>query len=280
MNPFKETKALFSNAISVDFPLSYEGWLAVKADLKAAALFVNFYDQITLAWSKAKSEFTADEDGVSIVMQYLIKNVPIISDNEKKYNPSYIYRVAYNCMGCLRRVQREQDRYSLTTGQYAVVDDDNEVDLFATIIGDDCDMVDNIYHKMYISSIWSIISQLDETEKDYIEYLLGRNKLMARARKREDAIVEDLKSKLRKYKPMCYSQTVDTTLRFSSVLKHDDDVSSAVVEMSDGSKAVYYGETRVLPNGDTRVVFFGDKQDYIVPVQIAKHLKVLDVQMY
>lgn len=106
MNQFIETKNMFENAIGVKYPLTYEGWLAVRDELKAAALYVQFFDEITLAWSKAKSNFTSDEDGVSTVMQYLIKNVPIVMNEPKKYNPKYIYRVAYNCMGCLRRVQR------------------------------------------------------------------------------------------------------------------------------------------------------------------------------
>ena len=50
--------------------------------------------------------------------------------------------------------------------------------------------------------------------------------------------------------------------------------------MTDGTKAVYYGEIRVLPNGAEKVVFFGANQDYLVPIKLAKRLKVLNVELY
>ena len=118
MNQFMETKVRFEAATRCNYPISYDEWMALPVGLKAAALFVNFYAQVTLAWQKAKAEYTSDEEGIGVVMQYLLKNTDIISNDPKKFSPNYIYRVAYNCMGCLRRVQRDQKLHELCTSQF------------------------------------------------------------------------------------------------------------------------------------------------------------------
>ena len=75
-SPFYQTRDMFKEFIGVDTPLAYSTWMELDPDKKAAALFVNFFDQITLAWYKAKSFYAVDEDGVSTCLQYLQKNVP------------------------------------------------------------------------------------------------------------------------------------------------------------------------------------------------------------
>ncbi len=280
MNQFIKTRNMFENAIGVKYPLTYEGWLAVRDDLKAAALYVNFFDEIKLAWSKAKSDFTSDEDGVSVVMQYLIKNVPIIIDESKRYNPKYIYRIAYNCMGCLRRVKRESDHYNLTTSNYISDCQGEESDLFATMIGDDSDMLETTYKRRYDIEIQQIIDNLDENAKKVIEYMLGSKTLSKRIESNREDVVTYLRAKFAKYRTTYCNHQPDDTLRFGRVLEIDDNVASAVVEMIDGTKVVYYGEIRVFPNGAEKVVFFGSNHDYLVPIKLAKHLKVLNVELY
>lgn len=279
MNQFVETKRMFESAVGVKYPLSYEGWLAVKDDLKAVALYVQFYDAITLAWSKARSEFTPDEDGVSILMQYLIKNVPIITSDKKKYNPQYIYRIAYNCMGCLRRVQRDADRYNLTQSNI-VGDGDEEFDIFEKIISDEFDLMEYAEKRRYETEIQCIIEVLDDNSKKLVEYLLGGKKLGKRVEVKKDDIMADLRIKFAKYRNTYCGYKEDDTLRFSRVLETDDSVSSAVVELPNGVKAVYYGETVVTPDGSIKVVFFGPECDYHIPIQSAKRLKVLNVELY
>ena len=279
MNQFVETKRMFESAVGVKYPLSYEGWLAVKDDLKAIALYVQFYDAITLAWAKARSEFTPEEDGVSILMQYLIKNVPIIIGDKKKYNPQYIYRVAYNCMGCLRRVQRDADRYNLTQSNI-VGDGDDEFDLFEKIIGEESDLIEYAEKHRYETEIQCIIDALDEDSKKFIEYLLGGKKLGKRVEAKKDTIMAELGIKFAKYRNTYCGCKEDDTLRFARVLEIDDNVSSAVVEIPNGVKAVYYGETVVDQDGIVRVVFFGPERDYLIPIKPAMRLKVLNVELY
>ena len=101
-NEFTETKKLFQTVLNYDNtkPLTYDRWLAIPDDQKSAVLYLAFYEQITLAWEKTKSFYTPTSDGVSIVLQYLEKNVSIIQKHPERFTSSYIYRVAYNCLYC------------------------------------------------------------------------------------------------------------------------------------------------------------------------------------
>ena len=273
-NPqFLETKNHFIAATDCSYPLEYTDWLVLNDNLKVAALFVNFYKQITLAWEKAKSEFIDEEDGISTVMQYLLKNVPIIVSDSKKYTPAYVYKIAYNCMGCLRRVQREQDRYSCTTSQYAVVND-VELDLFDTVV-DSSDIVDKIHTKEF----WSLIEDIDEDSKSVIEQILNGSRLPAGVSKKKKDIMSNLKQMLRQYKSLYIERTEDDEMAFASVLRVDDNVSSAVVIMPDGKQAVYYGD-KLTNNHVQCIEFFGAEFDYVIPVSEAMLLKVVDVQLY
>lgn len=279
MNQFVETKRMFEAAVGVKYPLSYEGWLAIKDNLKAIALYVQFYDSVTLAWTKARSEFTPEEDGVSILMQYLVKNVPIIINDPKKYNSKYIYRVAYNCMGCLRRVQRDADRYNLTQSNITA-DGDDEFDIFERIIGDESDFIERAERYKYEGEIQCIIEALDSDSKKVVEYLLGGKKLCKRVEAKKENIMADFRIKFAKYRNAYCGLKEDDTLRFARVLEIDDNVSSAVVEMPNGIKAVYYGETVVGTDEVVRVVFFGPERDYLIPIKSAKRLKVLNIELY
>ena len=76
---------------------------------KAVLLYVTFYQEITLAWYNAVVSkgivYVTQEDGVSTVLQYLMKNVDKISEDEARYAPQYIYKVCYNCLLSLWRTR-------------------------------------------------------------------------------------------------------------------------------------------------------------------------------
>ena len=285
MNQFVETKNRFMNAvesIGIKIPVTYEEWMCIDDRYKAITLYCNFYNQITLAWDKAKATFIDEELAVSTLMQYIIKNVSIIKENPKKFKPSYIYTVAYNSMGALRRVKREQDRFDFTTSQF-VSNGSDEIDLFATMIGEDVDMINKIYGNKYDAAIWQIISNMDLRTKDMIAYLLGAPRLPARAANHQEEILANLRKELKRFKSYyCDSDksSESSKVTFKSVLKVEDNIQSATVKMRDGVQAVYYGEKRISPNGVEKVVFFGPDQDYVIPVSIASKLEVTDVEYY
>ncbi|MBP8593157.1 MAG: hypothetical protein KBI35_01865 [Ruminococcus sp.] len=91
MNEFTKTYRLFKEAIDY-YPTdisTYEGWRELTVKLRAAGLFVQFFDQITLAYQKNKDSypFIEEETAVSTVIQYIIKNVPMILYQAKRYTP-------------------------------------------------------------------------------------------------------------------------------------------------------------------------------------------------
>ena len=130
-SPFKAAYNMFRQFLHSSDPISWEDWCNLPHDYKSASLYVQFYDQITLAWYKAKCLYGEDEEGVETVLQYLEKNVPIIEKSKNKYTPQYIYRVAYNCLYCICHDRKiDQDRYALEMSNLVVTGDGDELDLF------------------------------------------------------------------------------------------------------------------------------------------------------
>lgn len=219
-NQFYETKTMFENytGCTANVRLPYEEWLRLHTpgddsnSKAAAALFVMFFDEITLAWEKAKADFIQDEDGIECVLQYLQKNVDVIRKNRSRYTPNYIYRVAYNCMDCLRYVEREQFRSKLTSSN-VVPKDGEELDLY--------DMSpDSIDYDLELTrkEFWETIEGMDDQTAKVINHLLNGEslyKVSARAANRDNdplkdvsvtkqemaAIIEKLQEKLEKFKP-------------------------------------------------------------------------------
>ena len=102
-NDFYVTRDLFREYVRYTNPLSYSEWCNIPDDNKAAVLYLQFFDQITLAWYKMKSVYSVEADGVGEVLQYLQKNVDKIRNDEKRFTPAYIYKVCSNCLYCLCR---------------------------------------------------------------------------------------------------------------------------------------------------------------------------------
>ena len=167
-NEFNETRKLFIESIGYEQPLTYDLWMDIPADLKSAALFVEFYDQITLAWYKTKSFYTEDADGVSTMMQYLQKNVSVIENDRERFSPAYIYRVAYNCLYCIcHDIKKDRDRYENETSNI-VHNDGEELDLFDTV-KQDSDFLQMILK----DNFWQECYKLGPKVEKVINYLLN-----------------------------------------------------------------------------------------------------------
>lgn len=273
---FTRVRNNFREATDCDYPLSYEEWMALPDDMKVAALFVNFFDTITLAWYKAQAEYIEENDGISVLMQYLLKNIPTIKGNAKKYNEKYIYTISWNSMASLRRVKAAQDRYNMTIPQYAATDE-GEFDLFTTL-QDPADITECDEVQKAVRSIMDIYLKADAPTKEVISHIVNGTKIGKRTQKKESEIIEALKKELLPYKSTIIP---DAPKIFAEVLAEDDYIASAVVKMRDGESAVYYGEKRVSQaTGKTEVVFFGAKTDYVLPIDLASTLEVLDIERY
>lgn len=168
-NQFRETRKIYSEFLQYTKPLSYVEWVSLPEDNKAAALFVQFFDQIELAWYKAKSFFTSEEDGVYTVMQYLMKNVQIIKENPNRFTPKYIYRVAYNCLYCIchdpivERIRWE------TTVSNIVPTDEGDLDLFDTTVSVHSE-VEVQYDR---NQFWKLLESLDPKARKVVNNLIS-----------------------------------------------------------------------------------------------------------
>lgn len=197
---FYKTKNSFQAFCQCEFPLSYTEWCNLRSDYKVAALYVQFFDQITLAWYKCRSYYTEEEDGVSIVLQYLNKNVPIIEKDEHRFRSNYIYRVAYNCMYCIcHDVKRDKDRwnYQISNIQES---SEGEFDLFDTLYKEKPDIDEEVHAESVSNMFWEDVRSLGDNAVRYVEYLLGREKPGIRVMKHEDEIIQELQSIFQKYR--------------------------------------------------------------------------------
>lgn len=205
-NPFTETKNLFAQYLEYDRPLDFDQWAQVADDQKAAVLYLQFYDQITLAWYKADSlNRGSEEDAVSTVLQYLQKNVPIILATPKKFTPNYIYRVAYNCLYCIcHDIKRDKERFAFEVRSTVPTGDGNELDL--------CDLVPDHDEDITITKLkeyfWANIDDLGEEAHAVVSKLIGEDVGKRAPRvsaKRREEIVNELRKRLAAFKNVSFS---------------------------------------------------------------------------
>lgn len=171
-NAFSETNNYFRNYLTYTRPYSYVEWLALPEEKKAAALYVQFYEQITLAWFKTKSYYAEDEVGVSTMLQYLMKNVPIIIEDSKRFSEKYIYRVAYNCLYCIcHDLKGDRERAEFCTSNI-VGYGESELNLFDTV-PDKIDFDEQLDYE----ELWKIISAKGPKAMKIVNYLLNGDPL-------------------------------------------------------------------------------------------------------
>ena len=169
-NQFRKTRNLYINYLQYTTPLSYVQWVALPDDHKAAALFVQYFDQIELAWYKARSLFTSEEDGVYTMMQYLMKNVEKIKNDPKRFSPKYIYKVAYNCLYCICHDPIvERIRWETTSSNIVASPTGEELDLFDTTI--------SIHSEIEVQydreQFWKAIASLGPKGQKVVNHLLN-----------------------------------------------------------------------------------------------------------
>lgn len=172
MTVFKETRNIFETSIPCKFPLTYDEWLDCPDRYKASALYVNFYDTITFAWYKVKTNYHDNDDAVSYILQYLCKNVPKIIETPSRYSERYIYRVAYNCFTCILYGPKKDRITSEVSNLQYTNSTDKEVDLFS-FIPHKFSMED-----IYIQNeLWRALYQLGPSVVEFAEDLINKGKV-------------------------------------------------------------------------------------------------------
>lgn len=204
-NSFYNARSLFRNYINYTKPLTFEEWMSLDSDKKTAALFVQFFEQISLAWYKLKTNAAIEEECVSEVIMYLMKNTPIIEQNPSRYKPSYIYQICYNCIYCksidpYKGQTAATSWYNNTTSQYVKSGDDT-IDIFDTVKSND-----DVDSTLARQQIWKIIEDMGEDAVKLAVQIINGNKVPARMSKNRAEILESLKVALVSYKEAIYSE--------------------------------------------------------------------------
>jgi len=174
ISTFDETRNIFISYTNYRRPLTYEQWHAAPQQHKLALLYVQFYPDIISAWSRANAyNFIPDEDGVSIVCQYLEKNVAKIDDDPKRFTASYIYRVAYNCMYCIcHDIKGIKDRWDNEIPNITYSGGD-EIDLFDTVASSKGSAEDVYEHESFEQRFWKVIEDAGLPAEKVLNYLLS-----------------------------------------------------------------------------------------------------------
>ena len=176
INAFADTRNAFRECIGYSEPLTFDEWAKIPRHLKSAFLYVQFYNQITLAWDKANTlKFIEDEDGVSTICQYLEKNVPIIESQPKRFTPAYIYKVAYNCLYCICHDRLcDKERLSNETSSI-VITDGKELCLFDSLSDGRGSAEDQLNLAELESEFWSVIENIGMPAEKVMRYLSSGN---------------------------------------------------------------------------------------------------------
>lgn len=270
--PLYVTRASCANYIQYTEPLSYADWLLLPFGKKAAVLFVQFFPQITLAWQKVKSFYTPEEDAVTEMFKYIMKNIPLIEAAEKKFTPQYIYKVAWNCLYCIcHDIKRDRDRWELETSNIAE-NELGECDLFDTVFDKD-----SLYDEADKQNLWGLVDKLPEEYQSYIAYILGEKLEKGMTKKRMAELKENLKVLLTPFSNL-YEPKDLSIKTFGDIYRHKELVKSAVVTLNNGLKVCYYNGEIQKRGKEMLVTFFGPDQDYTYLVDDAEFFKVDDIE--
>lgn len=193
---FYKTLSLFRSFISNRQPVSYSVWKTLDEDHKVATLYVQFYKEIQLAWYKCKTIYVDEEDAVSTVLQYLLKNVPIIETEAKRFNPAYIYTISYNCLRPIcSRLLKNKLRVEQEISECSVADETSSIfDLTPS--------VDTIDAELDRKHFWELIQQLDLSDSmlKFIYNLCSSNSKPVYITKDKAKVIKQLQEVLVEYK--------------------------------------------------------------------------------
>ena len=179
-SPFISTKKMFKEHLTgYSFPISFETWLASDEEEKAALLFVNFYDQIILAFSKSNAEYVVSEDAVSTILMVLMKNSTILQTVEnakKRFTPNYFYTVAWGAFYSLVRsiANKARNDHEICN---EVEDSDNDV---SVNLFDLAPSVDDTYEmRQAKEAVWEIIVHMGPKAEKVANHLINGDTLKA-----------------------------------------------------------------------------------------------------
>ena len=198
---FYETRDTLSNYINYTEPLSFDEWKATPDDQKAAVLYLQFFNEITLAWNKANSyDFINGEEGVETALQYLqklvcdryIKGHPkkkvsveyfyehqdeceerrLIEENPKNFYAGFIYKVMYNALYCIcHDPQSVKDKWDYETSSIVNYKGE-ELCLFDNVADPNGSATDVSDSATFENEFWSVIETTGVKAEKVMRYLI------------------------------------------------------------------------------------------------------------
>ena len=177
---FQATKKMFKEyAFSkTSFPITFEEWSALDDDLKGAALYINFYSEIILAWSKFDNSPCDTETIVSDFLMTLVKNVDKIMESPKRYKPGYIYTLAKRSFICMVRQPKYTRVFETEISNEVSTANDDIMDLFDLVPHED-EPYEVVQHH---EALWTIIRGMGPKAEKVANHLINGEPL-TRARK-------------------------------------------------------------------------------------------------
>lgn len=186
MNQFKKTYHMFKDALdglNLEYQ-TYPDWMFIPDEFKVAAIYVRFYREIILAWSKTEKPFIEEETAISTLMQYLIKNIPLIKLYPKRYIENYLYKVAFNAFYPLGRIKRDIENYTRRVSTYQRIETKFISDEYDEEKSDNIHYINNfisedpdIYDFEEKQALWSEIEKLNDDEKKALEKYINKDRI-------------------------------------------------------------------------------------------------------
>ena len=173
---FRATKKMLLSGVfsKSQFPMDYSTWNALDFDYKAAALFVNYYRTITLAWSHFVNPVITTDDAVDAVLFKLHAIVPKLSEElgEEMYTPQFIYIVCKNAIMDKSKSKSVNERYHKELSE-TILWSDETVDIFDIIAYYD-EPIENTYAR---EALWAIIEGMGPKAMKEVDHMINGGSL-------------------------------------------------------------------------------------------------------
>lgn len=277
---FIETRNRYRESMpNVQFPVTYTEWMELPEDQKVPAIFVSFFDLILSTVGRMNNINISEEDMISAITYVLLKQgIKNITGHPEKYTGGYIRTIVKRAVMEYERIQSDSIHNKHNTSNIQVDDLGTEYDLFEQLIADDYE--DNPMKQKALDLMSDIIYNRPEltTDLKVVERVLLKHRAIPVAYKYKLAtILTELRELLEE--PASYITDIRIDCRtFQDVILCENLIESAVVEMLDGSKAIYLGEKLIKRRNSINYVFMGATKDYIVPHNKAIQLRVLEIE--
>lgn len=191
MKPVNELRIMyqsFSEYLNQHGSIPYDAWLQLEYDSKAASLFVTYYNNIYLAYSKCLNMFKDDEyRPIELIIHTLMKNVDKLICDSKRYNASYMYKITWNCLYIYgqRNMSNLQHMNSYNCYEHVKKDGEStEFDIFDNeeILKSVVNISESYYrsaeHEYAKTELWRFLEDCGEQTMELALHLIKKGKIL------------------------------------------------------------------------------------------------------